>query len=290
MVNNLKIKEFENIGCYDSFSNFQIFKLISTSAHQHINTSTHQHMSTLSKIFAKKGRLNFWVQLTQKMFRYNLKIIFAGRFIWFVLAALAFFILLSVNLVLNEPGYNSSAVYRILFFPGILLIFYPTVFGIQSDADSRILEILFGIPNYRYKVWLVRMIVIFFLTWLFVYLFCWFGYFGLIPFQVFQMSWQLMFPVIFLGTMAFLVSTIVKNGNGTAVVMIIIGVALLMMSSALDRTSWNIFHNPYAIPNQMNEIVWSQISQKNRLFLSVMSLVFLLAGLTNLQNREKLLK
>lgn len=247
-------------------------------------------MSTLSKIFAKEGQLNFWFQLTQKMFRYNLKIIFAGRFIWFVLAALAFFILLSINLVFNEPGYNSSAVYRILFFPGILLIFYPTVFGIQSDADSRILEILFGIPNYRYKVWLVRMVVIFFLTWLFIYFFCWFGYFGLIPFQVFQMSWQLMFPVIFLGSMAFLVSTIVKNGNGTAVVMIIIGVALLMMSSALDRTSWNIFHNPYAIPNQMNEMVWAQISQKNRLFLSVMSLVFLLAGLTNLQNREKLLK
>src|ERR1035437_3027866 len=101
-------------------------------------------MSILSKIFAKEGGLNYWFNLVQIMFRYNLKFIFAGRFIWFVLAALAFFILLSINLVLKEPGYNSSAIYRILFFPGILLILYPTVFGIQSDADSRILEILFG--------------------------------------------------------------------------------------------------------------------------------------------------
>lgn len=247
-------------------------------------------MSTLSKIFAKEGPINFWFNLIQKMFRYNLKIIFAGRFIWFVLAALAFFILLSIQLVFNEPGYNSSAVYKILFFPGILLVFYPTVFGIQSDADSRILEILFGIPNYRYKVWLVRLVVIFFLTWVFLYLFCWFGYFGLIPFQVFQMSWQLMFPVAFLGSLAFLVSTIVKNGNGTAVVMIIIGVALLMVSSSLDRTFWNVFHNPYAIPNQMNEVVWAKISNQNRLFLAVGSIIFLLGGLTNLQNREKFLK
>jgi len=247
-------------------------------------------MSTLSKIFAKEGPINFWFNLIQKMFRYNLKIIFAGRFIWFVLAALAFFILLSIQLVFNEPGYNSSAVYKILFFPGILLVFYPTVFGIQSDADSRILEILFGIPNYRYKVWLVRLVVIFFLTWVFLYLFCWFGYFGLIPFQVFQMSWQLMFPVAFLGSLAFLVSTIVKNGNGTAVVMIIIGVALLMVSSSLDRTFWNVFHNPYAIPNQMNEVVWAKISNQNRLFLAVGSIIFLLGGLTNLQSREKFLK
>jgi hypothetical protein len=238
----------------------------------------------------KESGFSLWIHLVFKIFRYNLKIIFAGRFIWFVLAALTFFILLSINLVIKEPGFNSSAVYRILFFPGILLVFYPTVFGVQSDADSRILEILFGIPNYRYKVWLIRLLVIFFLTWIFIYLFCWVGYFGLIPFQVFEMSWQLMFPVTFLGSLAFLVSTMVKNGNGTAVVMIIIGVALLMLSSALDRTWANVFHNPYAIPNQMNEMIWAQTSQKNRLFLAAMSVVFLLGGLTNLQSREKFLK
>ncbi len=247
-------------------------------------------MSTSTKIFAKESRLNFWFNLIQKMVRYNLKIIFAGRFIWFVLAALVFFLLLSVNLVIKVPGYNSSSVYNLLFLPGILLIFYPTVFGIQSDADSRILEILFGIPNYRYKVWMVRLIVIFLLTWIFLYLFCWIAYYGLIPFRVFEMSWQLMFPVAFLGSLAFLVSTIVKNGNGTAVVMIIIGVALLMISNSLTRTQWDVFHNPYSLPTQMNEMVWAQISQKNRLFLAVMSVVFLLGGLTNLQAREKFLK
>jgi hypothetical protein len=242
------------------------------------------------KIFSKESRLYFWTDLIYKMARYNLKIIFAGRFIWFVLAALLFFILLSIQLVFNSPGYNSSSVYNILFFSGILLVFYPTVFGIQSDADTRILEILFGIPDYRYKVWMVRLVMIFLLTWVFLYLFCWVGYFGLIPFPVFEMSWQLMFPVSFLGCLAFLVSTIVKNGNGTAVVMIIIGVLLMILSDILDRTQWNVFHNPYSIPNQMNELIWAQISQMNRLFLSISSIVFLLGGLINLQHREKFLK
>lgn len=239
---------------------------------------------------SKESKFKFVTNLVMKMFRYNLKIIFAGRFIWFVLAALVFFLLLSVNLAFNSPGFNSSAVFSILFFPGILLIFYPTVFGIQSDADSRILEILFGIPNYRYKVWMVRLVVILFLTWIFIYLFCWVAYIGLIEIPVFEMSWQLMFPVAFLGCLAFFVSTIVKNGNGTAVVMIIIGVFLLMISDSLRKSRWNVFHNPYALPNQMNEIVWTTISNENRLFLFCACIVFLLGGLTNLQKREKFLK
>ncbi len=61
-------------------------------------------------------------------------------------------------------------------FPCVLLVFYPAVFGIQNDEDSRILEILFGIPDYKYKVWGVRLLMIyvaiffypggFFLIWL----------------------------------------------------------------------------------------------------------------------------
>ena len=99
-----------------------------------------------------------------------------------------------------------------------------------------------------------------------------------------------MYPVLFLGTLAFLVSTMVKNGNGTAVVMIIIGVLLMMFAEALDRTQWNVFHNPYSIPDKMNEMIWAQISQKNRLFLVISSIIFFLGGLTNLQKREKFLK
>jgi hypothetical protein len=237
-----------------------------------------------------KSNLKNRADLVMKLARYNLKIIFAGRFFWFVLASLVFYILLSIQLVFNKPGFNAADIYGILFFPGILLVFYPTVFGIQNDADSRILEILFGIPDYRYKVWLIRLFMIFLLTWAILYAFCWVGYFSLAPFPVFNMSFQLMFPVFFLGCLAFLVSTMVKNGNGTAVVMIIIGVFLLIMSDILDKTQWNVFHNPYSIPQRMNEMVWAQISQKNRIFLGIGSFVFLLGGLTNLQRREKFLK
>ena len=102
--------------------------------------------------------------LTSRIIRYNLKIIFAGRFFFFLLAALVFYVFFMVVSVYDNVEINIGFMYEITFFPALLLIFYPMVFGIQRDEDARMLEILFGIPDYRYKVWLVRLVLIFFLV------------------------------------------------------------------------------------------------------------------------------
>ncbi len=222
-----------------------------------------------------------------KMIRYNLRIIFANRFIWFLLAALAFFLFFAVQVVLDRTTLTEGTVYNLLIFPGILLIFYPSVFGIQNDDDSRMLEILFGIPNYRYKVWLVRLVMIYVLVFLIIVLFAIIASIILYRVDVLEMSYQLMYPIVFLGSMSFMFSTLIKNGNGTAVVMVLIGVALLILADALERTQWNIFLNPFEIPNNLNEVIWQGTIQKNRIFLGIGMLVFVLYGLYNMQKREK---
>jgi hypothetical protein len=105
--------------------------------------------------------------------------------------------------------------------------------------------------------------------------------------NILEMSYQLMYPIVFMGSMAFMFSTLIKNGNGTAVVMVLIGVALLLMAEALSRTQWNVFLNPFEIPNNMNQVIWQGIISKNRIFLGVGMLIFILYGLFNLQKREK---
>ena len=221
------------------------------------------------------------------MVRYNMRIIFGGRFIWFLLAALGFLIFISVVTVLDGDIPNEETVYYSMLFPAILLMFYPMTFGIQNDVDAGILEILFGIPDYRYKVWLVRLIMVFVLVFLLLFGFTGLAYIFLSPIDLFEMTRQVMFPVVFLGSMAFMFSTIIKNGNGTAVVMVILGVAAMILSEEMNRTMWNIFLNPYDIPFSMNEVIWAGITLKNRIFLSVGALIFLLFGLFNLQKREK---
>ena len=234
------------------------------------------------KYDTKNSLINKW-----RMIRYNMKIIFSGRFIWFLLAAFAFFLIFAIQMVWNNVIFSEVVVYSLLIFPGILLIFYPTVFGIQSDDDSRMLEILFGIPNYRYKVWLVRLLLIYILVFLMIVLFSFVASVLLYRVDVLEMAYQLMYPVIFMGSLSFMFSTVIKNGNGTAVIVILIGVALLMIQNNIARTQWNVFLNPFQLPTNYNEIIWQGIVTKNRIFLGVGSVIFILYGLYNLQKREK---
>jgi hypothetical protein len=48
-----------------------------------------------------------------------------------------------------------------------------------------------------------------------------------------------------------------------------------------------VFLNPYDLPNDVNETSWAIITLKNRIILITGSIIFLLAGLYNLQKREK---
>jgi len=222
-----------------------------------------------------------------RMVRYNLKIIFANKFIWFLISAVAFFILVTVINLFSGDMITARTVYMLLLYPGLLLIFYPTVFGIQNDEDNRILEIIFGIPDYRYKVWLVRLIMIFILVFGVLYLLSAFSSWALVKFPVFNMTYHLMFPIFLMGTLAFLLSTVVRNGIGTAVIMVIIGLFFSILAEELERSKWNIFLNPFNMPDDLSETVWLSTVHDNRIIILVLIILTILGGLLSLQRREK---
>ena len=96
-----------------------------------------------------------------------------------------------------------------------------------------------------------------------------------------------MFPILFLGTMAFMLSTLIRNGNGTAVTMIVFGLLFMILADPLEKSRWNVFLNPFAVPNDVSDIAWQSISFDNRIFMSSGIILFLLYALFNLQKREK---
>lgn len=235
----------------------------------------------------KNSNIYNYLNLVQKMVVYNLRIIFANRFIWFLAGSVIFYLGLSVIYVFDKDVSNMRDLYGVFLFSGILLVFYPAAFGIQNDQDARTIEILFGIPNYRYKVWLVRIIMIFLIAFGIMLVFTFLSSVLIVKFRFINMSLQVMFPVLFLGIMAFMLSTVVRNGNGTAVLMIIFGLFFLILSDGLEKSQWNVFLNPYEVPYDVNETTWAIIALKNRIILSIGSVVFLLIALFNLQKREK---
>ncbi|MDR2679753.1 MAG: hypothetical protein LBC47_02960, partial [Tannerella sp.] len=142
--------------------------------------------------------VNQFLSIVPKLVKYNIKIIFAGKFIWFILAALVFLLFVMFQSAWNkETDISEKLIYGLLLFPSMLLIFYPSVFGIQNDEDARILELLFGIPNYKYNVWAVRLLIIYIAIFFILILFSYITVILLFPINPVEMSFQLMFPVLF---------------------------------------------------------------------------------------------
>ena len=230
------------------------------------------------------------IRNTLSLARYNMRIIFGGKFIYFILAAFIFFLVFGTIIALDGGEIRMEDIYGLLAFPAILLVFFPSVFGIQSDADQRTLEIIFGVPDYRYKVWLVRYLMILVLVFVMMFPFAGLAWYALMSFPILPMILHLMVLVLFVSALGFCLSTIVKNGNATAVIMVILGLFFLILADELDESKWNIFLNPFSTPRDLNEIVWREIIRQNRIFMGIGSIVLILLGLLNLQKREKFLR
>lgn len=224
---------------------------------------------------------------TLKLASYNIKIIFGNKFMYFVLSAVGFYILtVGINLF-SDTEITMATGYNMLMIPSILLIFYPTCFGIQNDQDAKIIEIIFGIPNYRYKVWLFRLLIAYVICFALTLLLAAITDWVVVEVPPVDLTLQTMVPVVFIGTLCFMLSTIIRNGNGTAVMIIVIGLILFVMNSILGNSKWNVFMNPYNVPLDKNPEIFYNTLFDNRMVVLIGSAIFLLTGLYKTQNREK---
>jgi hypothetical protein len=227
------------------------------------------------------------IALITTIIRYNLKIVFANRFVYFFIAAILFYLVVIGIMLFTDATPDTGDIFNALMFPGILIIFYPVAYNIQGDKDARMLEIIFGVPDYRYKVYLVRFVIALVLLMLSLLVLAWFANFSVAYIPVFQVVYYLFFPLGFIACLTFLFSTLIKNGNGTAVAIVIIGLFFWLLSEPLRASKWSLFFNPFHAPNGVNQTVWDNTISQNRLILLIGIVISILWGLLNLQKREK---
>ena len=218
-----------------------------------------------------RTRMKNAMEVSKAMVRYNMKIIFGNKFIYFLGAAVFIFLAVTaINLYNADSTMDEGAIYALLMVPGLLLVFYPSAFGIQNDLDCRMLEILFGIPNYRYKVWLLRLWMVFLLIAGIELVLAGLTSLVLASFGIGAMLLQVMFPIVFIGCVGFMVSTLVRNGSGTAVVLSVFCFLDWVGSpSSVSNWKWHVFLNPYSLPRDANPVAWADIILANRVMLGV---------------------
>ena len=222
-----------------------------------------------------------------KLTQYNIKIIFGNKFMYFVLSAVGFYVITVALSLFSDSEITMASGYNMLLVPSILLIFYPTCFGIQNDQDAKIIEIIFGIPNYRYKIWLFRLLIAYAICFLLTLALSAITNWLVVEVPPVDLTLQTMVPTIFIGLLCFMLSTVIRNGNGTAVMIIVIGLLLFVLNSIIGASKWNVFLNPFNVPLDKNPEIFYSTVFNNRLIILISSLIFLLIGLYKTQNREK---
>jgi len=230
------------------------------------------------------GRLgNAWAFV-----RYSAYQNFSGRALGFiVLAVLVFLGVVIFSLMSRSAALGAEQVYNSLLIPAVLLTFYPSAFAIQSDKDAEMIETIFGIPDHRYKVWLARMVTLWVLVAGILFLLALFCRIGLTEFPVGSMVLQLMFPVLFIASLAFFLACLTGSGNSTAVILVIVLLVFWALAGTLKDSTWFLFHNPFASVSQLQAMVWKKITLSNRLYLAIGSIFLLMLALLRLQNRER---
>ncbi len=222
--------------------------------------------------------------------RYNFKILFGGRYLVFALLSLLFLCYLLFDAAFSGTALDESVVAQNMIMPSLLLIFYPATYGIQKDEETKILEIFFCIPNYMYKIWLLRLLFIFIACYFNIIVFSYLAHLLLCPVEIFTMANNAIFVVVLFGALAFWLSTIIKSGNGVAVVVIALFALLTYIGKEyFENTMWDIMLNPYSEPDDIHSEIWQDTLSDRLLLLSLSSIGLILLSLNNLRRREKLL-
>ena len=231
----------------------------------------------------RSGVINAWA-----FFRYNASAVFSGRAVYFmILAGVVFLAVVILNLVGRGGDFNGQKIYDYLLVPGILLVFYPSVFVIQNDRDAGMIETLFGIPDYRYKVWLARYLTLYVIVAALVFVLALFCRLGLAGFPLGKMVLQTMVPVIFVGSLAFFVASQTGSGLATAVIMIVVVLLFWLFRSSIMDSPWYLFHNPFTVTNEVRAVLLARTTVANRLYFISGSIALTMLALLRLQKREK---
>ena len=229
-----------------------------------------------------------WIGSLLVFARYSSSQVFAGKFIYFLLLALfTFCMLVVVHTLQEEIPPNAATVYYFLLVPGLLLTFYPSAYSVQSEVDSRMLETLFGIPDYRFKVWLARHLVqhlVIAATLLLLAKLC---ELALADLPLWAMVFHLMFPILFLSSIGLMLATLFRSGNGAAAIMLLIGMFFWILNEPLMGSRWSIYLNPFEPADANDYIAQKAEVYYSRVYLSIGIVLTTLLALLRLQHRER---
>ncbi|MCP4723650.1 MAG: hypothetical protein GY863_01365 [bacterium] len=216
------------------------------------------------------------------------RILFSGKFIYFIGFAILYEIFLIVIMNFTDAGAMpvDVAFYMMNMVPMLILAVYLSMMLVSYEKENNTIETMFSIPGSPYKVWLYKLLVMYTLMFFIQIILVLTIYFFVADFYFPAMLIHAYIPVILVSNLTFYFSTKFRSGYAAGLITLIICFIIFMIAEPLYENVWFLYLSPYAKPDELNIELWNTRLLYNKLGVSFTSILFMYLGLKRLLVRE----
>lgn len=227
------------------------------------------------------------------LFNLNVKLLFSNRFFYFILGIILYFGIVTFINYLTEPGdqiVGENVYIAIIVLPFLVLTVFLSSFILPSEMENNTIESLFSISGSIYKVWLIKIAVMYVALSLLILFLEILTYFMITDFKILNTYFQSLFPLYFTGGMTFYFAVRFRSNAVGAILSGIVLLMFLFLSEPLYQTKFYLYLNPMENPRNINGYVWSRTIIENRIGMVLFGSILYYLGLSKVKFREKFIQ
>jgi len=224
------------------------------------------------------------------LIKLNTKVLFSNKFLYFLIGIFLYFGVVCTINYFTDPGdyIKGEHIYiAVLLVPMIILTVFLSALIVPSEIESNTIESLFSVSGSIYKVWIIKIVVMYISLSLLLLILEILSYFMIADFPILKNFVMSLFPLYFIGGMTFFFASKYRS---TGVAGIISGIVLLIfmfLAEPLEHSRFFLYLNPMITPRDINNYVWTRTVIENRIGMVIFGSFFYYLGLSRLKFKEK---
>ena len=221
----------------------------------------------------------------------SLRIVFHRKLMFGAVGVLGYYAVLDAFLVF-QPGEGFSvedALNILVQIPMAVLAIYLSMDIIASERDRDTLETLFSTASSHYTIWMTRMMSLHGILVLSAMAMSSLSYVLFAEFPFILGGLNAVFPAYFMANLTFYFAVSVRSSNAAGMLSLGCLLLVLMFSSSLSGTVYNLFLNPFNVPASVDLSLWDDRVLINRVSIAGLGGLLLFLALRKMERRERLL-
>ncbi|MFC1724393.1 hypothetical protein ACFL4T_02110 [candidate division KSB1 bacterium] len=223
----------------------------------------------------------------------NIKLLFTNKFFYFILGIILYFGFVCTINYFSDPGDSMPgyAIYiALIFIPMSVLTVFLSAYMLPGEMENNTLESLFSISGSIYKVWIIKISVMYIAISIMILILEILSYFMIADFPFFYTFFMSLFPLYFIGGLTFYFAVKFKSYAAAGILTGIIMILISFVTEPLQFSKFFLYINPIAKPRDINNYVWTRTLVENRVGMLVFGSLLYYLGLNKLKFREKFMR